>query len=73
MILTRQRRPTVRRRPTITALTGPDELAVRHALVLALMGAQWGLGGWAEAEQTAVNLLDDLAGDGYAIVKADWS
>jgi hypothetical protein len=61
------------RRPQLAALSGPDELAVRNALVVALVESRWTCGSWADAEQAAVNLIDDLAGAGYHVLKADWS
>ena len=64
-----QRRP---QRPIVTPLDGPDELAVRRALVAALINASVADLGWADAERQALDLLDALRADGYEILRVTW-
>jgi hypothetical protein len=48
---------------------GADELTVVRALTVALVEGRWRAGSWADAEQQAVELLDQLRGDGFTLVR----
>lgn len=60
-------------RPTITPLDGPAELAVRRAVVGALINASVADLGWSSAERQALDLIDTLKGEGIELVKVAWS
>jgi hypothetical protein len=46
-----------------------DELTVIRALTLALVEGRWRAGSWTDAEQQAVDLLDQLRADGFTLVR----
>jgi hypothetical protein len=46
-----------------------DELAVIRALTVALVEGRWRAGSWTDAEQQAVDFLDQLRGNGFTLVR----
>jgi hypothetical protein len=60
-------------RPTVTPLEGEDELQARRILVEAFLAAFDHVDSWAGAERLALDVLDNLKGEGIELLRVRWS